>query len=91
MNIFFSFVVSFLFCLSLSAQQKDTLTIIGVGDIMMGSNYPDNAGLPPNDGLSLMREVEPILNAADVSMGNLEGVLLDQGGTAKTCRDPSVC
>jgi hypothetical protein len=24
-------------------------------------------------------------------MGNLEGVLLDDGGTPKTCRDPSVC
>ena len=26
---------------------KDTLTIIGVGDIMMGTNYPDDRYLPP--------------------------------------------
>mgnify|MGYP001795677232 FL=1 len=27
---------------------KDTLTIIGVGDIMMGTNYPDEGYLPHN-------------------------------------------
>jgi len=91
MNIFFSLLVSFAFCLSLSAQTKDTVTVIGVGDIMMGSNYPDRSGLPPNDGLALMKEVEPVLNNADVTIGNLEGVLLDQGGIAKTCRNPKVC
>lgn len=75
----------------LNAQVKDTITVIGVGDIMMGSNYPDNSGLPPKDGQSLFQEVEAILRDADVTMGNLEGVLLDEGGTAKTCRDPKVC
>ncbi len=75
----------------LLAQKKDTITIIGVGDIMMGSNYPDNTKLPPNDGRDLMKEVEPILKNADITFGNLEGVLLNQGGIAKTCRDPKVC
>ncbi len=69
----------------------DTLTIIAVGDIMMGSNYPDNSGLPPDDGRHLFAGVEEILKDADVTMGNLEGVLLDQGGIAKTCRNPKVC
>lgn len=73
------------------AQKKDTVTIIGVGDIMMGSNYPTASGLPPNDGLELMKAVEPILKNADATVGNLEGVLLDRGGYAKTCRDPKVC
>jgi hypothetical protein len=91
MNIFFPLLISILFCYSLRAQVKDTVTVIGVGDIMMGSNYPDHNGLPPNDGLQLMQEVEPILKNADVTIGNLEGVLLDQGGIAKTCRNPSVC
>ena len=72
----------------LSAQ--DTLTVIGVGDIMMGTNYPENK-LPPNDGDFLMKEVEPILRNADVTFGNLEGTMLDEGGTPKTCRDPKVC
>lgn len=76
---------------NLFAQKKDTITIIGVGDIMMGSNYPNDYGLPANDGLQLMKEVEPILKNADVTFGNLEGVLLDKGGYTKTCRDPKVC
>lgn len=76
---------------TLLAQKKDTVTLIGVGDMMMGSNYPDNSGLPPNDGQYLLKEVEDVLKNADVTMGNLEGVLLNEGGTPKTCRDPKVC
>jgi poly-gamma-glutamate capsule biosynthesis protein CapA/YwtB (metallophosphatase superfamily) len=68
----------------------DTLTIIGVGDIMMGTNYPENK-LPPRDGAFLLRDVEAVLRDADVTFGNLEGVLLDSGGTPKTCKDPKVC
>ena len=75
----------------LLAQKKDTVTVIGVGDIMMGSNYPDDSKLPANDGVGLMKEVEHILKNADLTFGNLEGVLLNQGGIAKTCRDPKVC
>lgn len=70
--------------------RKDTLSVIGVGDIMMGTNYPEYK-LPPNDGDFLMRGVEAVLNDADVTFGNLEGVLLDSGGTPKTCKDPKVC
>lgn len=69
---------------------KDTVTIVGVGDIMMGTNYPENK-LPPENGAFLMKEVEPFLQDADVTFGNLEGTLLDSGGTPKTCRDPKVC
>ncbi len=59
--------------------------------MMMGSNYPDNSKLPAQNGSLLMKEVEPILQNADVTFGNLEGVLLNEGGTAKTCRNPKVC
>jgi poly-gamma-glutamate capsule biosynthesis protein CapA/YwtB (metallophosphatase superfamily) len=72
-------------------QKRDTITVIGVGDIMMGSNYPKADALPPNDGRDLMKEVDSVLRSADITMGNLEGVLLNEGGTAKTCRDPKVC
>ena len=70
---------------------KDTLTIIGVGDIMMGTNYPDSSRLPPTQGRHLMAEVAGILAQADITMGNLEGVLLDAGGTPKNCKNPSMC
>lgn len=79
-----------LFSISVSAQKKDTITVIGVGDIMMGSNYPQPV-LPPADGAYLMKEVEDVLRSADVTFGNLEGTLLDEGGNVKTCRDPKVC
>jgi Bacterial capsule synthesis protein PGA_cap len=87
-------VLFYLMCgvtLASPAQKKDTLTIIGVGDIMMGSNYPNDAGLPPDQGVGLFKEVISILSNANVTMGNLEGVLLDKGGYAKTCKNPSVC
>lgn len=70
--------------------RKDTLTIIGVGDIMMGTNYPEDR-LPPGDGKFLLKDVAPILRNADVTFGNLEGTLLDSGGTAKKCSNPKVC
>ena len=70
--------------------QPDTLSIIGVGDIMMGTNYPEDK-LPPNDGAHLLQNVESILRDADVTFGNLEGTLLDDGGVPKKCKDPKVC
>lgn len=91
MNRFLITLLGISLCISALAQKKDTITVIGVGDIMMGSNYPNANRLPPDHGMHLMKEVEPILSGADITMGNLEGVLLDQGGTAKTCRDPKVC
>lgn len=68
----------------------DTLTIIGVGDIMMGTNYPEDR-LPPDNGSFLMDGVAHILRNADVTFGNLEGTLLNEGGTPKRCNNPKVC
>ncbi len=73
-----------------NSARPDTVTIIGVGDIMMGTNYPEDK-LPPQDGAFLMQKVEHVLRDADVTFGNLEGTLLDSGGTPKTCKDPKVC
>lgn len=84
-------VISITAYLSAFGQTKDTVTVIGVGDIMMGTNYPDNSRLPPQDGAMLMKSVEHVLKNADATVGNLEGVLLDKGGYPKTCRDPKVC
>ena len=71
--------------------RRDTLTFIGVGDIMMGTNYPNSNRLPPDNAKTLMANVKHILQDADITMGNLEGVLLDEGGTPKGCRNPDVC
>ena len=72
------FVILFLLLVQMAwvqAQKKDTITIIGVGDIMMGSNYPNGGVLPANNGSDLFKEVTPILSSADITLGNLEGVL----------------
>lgn len=70
---------------------SDTISIIGVGDIMMGTNFPDESYLPPNEGKHLLKDVKDILLSADITFGNLEGVLLDDGGDPKKCNDPSIC
>lgn len=70
---------------------KDTVRIIGVGDIMMGTNFPNESYLPPSDGNYLFNAVESVLKNADVTFGNLEGVILNEGGIEKYCNNPKVC
>lgn len=69
---------------------KDTVSIIGVGDIMLGTNYPTNY-LSPEDGKELLKPVIPILQNADATFGNLEGTLFNGEGTPKKCSDPTKC
>jgi poly-gamma-glutamate capsule biosynthesis protein CapA/YwtB (metallophosphatase superfamily) len=71
-------------------EPEDTISIIGVGDIMMGTNFPKPSYLPPH-GLNLLEHVQSILVTADVTFGNLEGVILDEGGDPKECRNPDAC
>ena len=70
---------------------KDTLSIIGVGDIMLGTNFPKPDYLPPDSGRFLLSEARPFLVDADVTFGNLEGVILNDGGTPKNCKNPDLC
>lgn len=70
---------------------KDTVSIIGVGDIMMGTNFPKVSYLPANEGKDLWTEVSDTLRQADVTFGNLEGVILNEGGDQKKCNNPKVC
>lgn len=65
--------------------EKEYYTVIAVGDIMMGTNYPDKSSLPPNDGKNMLDGVKDELTDADVTFGNLEGTLLNSGGTPKNC------
>lgn len=70
---------------------KDIITTIGVGDIMMATNFPSEDYLSPNNGRDLWTEVKDTLAQADITFGNLEGVLLNEGGEQKECRNPKVC
>ncbi len=65
------------------AESDGTVSIIGVGDIMLGTNYPSRHYLPPNNGKGLLASVNSILRNADVTFGNLEGTILDKGPTIK--------
>ncbi|MFH0787224.1 MAG: CapA family protein [Pseudomonadota bacterium] len=60
------------------------LTVVAVGDIMMGSTSLRGI-LPPNDGQDLFKNISPFLNGGDIIFGNLEGPLLDEGESFK-CR-----
>ncbi|UZO82429.1 CapA family protein [Aquimarina sp. ERC-38] len=67
-----------------------TYTVMAVGDIMMGTNFPNVSYLPP-PGQHPFKNVMPLLQKANVLFGNLEGTLTDTGENAKNCSDPSKC
>ncbi|MEQ8629388.1 CapA family protein [Ekhidna sp.] len=69
----------------------DTVTIAAVGDIMGGTNFPDRSYLPGGNGAYLWDEVRPILKQADITFGNLEGTILNDGGEQKECNNPKLC
>jgi poly-gamma-glutamate capsule biosynthesis protein CapA/YwtB (metallophosphatase superfamily) len=59
--------------------KPDTVCIAAVGDIMLGSSYPDSSKLPPDSAKNSFKPVAKYLTGADVVFGNLEGTLLDSG------------
>lgn len=72
-------------------SEPKTIKLIGVGDLMLGTNYPNSTYLPANDGKNLLQPVKDILIKGDVTFGNLEGVLLTGKGKVKNCSNPNVC
>jgi hypothetical protein len=95
------FFVFFTFSLSYSQNITDsttgsaikkTISIIGVGDIMPGTNYPSERYLPPNKDCSLLlSDVKDILKSADLTVGNLEGCFSDTAPLVKRCKDSTKC
>lgn len=71
-------------------KQNVRVTIAGVGDIMLGTDFPENH-LPDNDGVGFLRDVTPVLRSADIAFGNLEGVLTDGGEPEKQCSNLTAC
>lgn len=63
---------------------SNTIKIAAGGDMMMGSPFPNNSRMPPNDGRDLLKPVTPITRAADIAFGNLEAPLAD-GGISPKC------
>ncbi len=83
--LIFSFL---LFSATAFAEQSLRLNL--VGDMMLGTDFPENV-LADDDGVSLLREVAPLLREADITFGNLEGVLMDEGEPDKSCNIPENC
>lgn len=71
-------------------QPEKSITISAVGDMMFGTNYPDNKTAPSGD-VNLLEFTSDALKGADVTFGNLEGPLLDRGGKAKKCAVEAAC
>ncbi|MFZ4785019.1 MAG: CapA family protein, partial [Flavobacteriales bacterium] len=75
----------------LKKQKPQKVRIIGVGDIMLGTNYPGKQYLPPKEGKDLLSYAADPLRRVDIAFGNCEGTFLNSGGVVKSCDDPSKC
>jgi poly-gamma-glutamate capsule biosynthesis protein CapA/YwtB (metallophosphatase superfamily) len=73
-----------------TAPVDSVITLVAVGDMMLGTNYPSPQYLPPAERL-LLEPMFAYLRDADVTFGNLEGTVLNEGGNVKQCGDPSKC
>lgn len=70
--------------------EDSLISIIAVGDMMLGTNYPGEEFLPPNKG-NILEPMKEVLRNADITFGNLEGTVLNSGGDVKKCSDPTKC
>lgn len=77
----------------ISADNNKLISIIGVGDMMLGTNYPASPNyLPPNkDCRPLLKDVKLILLDADITFGNCEGVFSDDIRYARKCNSSKNC
>jgi tetratricopeptide (TPR) repeat protein len=67
-----------------------TLRIRAVGDLMIGSDFPEPAVFPPDDAVHVFDGVKDWLADAQITFGNLEGPLCDSGTTNK-CKPGQNC
>lgn len=65
------------------SDNKEPITIAAGGDVMIGSPFPNETRMPPNDGADTFKAVAPIFQAADIAFANLEGPMTDGGLSAK--------
>lgn len=72
-------------------QNGESITIAAGGDIMLGSTFPNETRMPPNDGADSLKAVAPIFQAADIAFGNLEGPMADSGVSTKCSPTSTKC
>ena len=63
---------------------QGTVTVVAVGHIVMGTDFPANAqALPPDEGKTLFATTRDVLTGADLAFGNLAAPLSARGATKK--------
>src|SRR6185295_17784864 len=68
------------------------LRVAAVGDVHMGRAWPaERAALPPDGAMHLYDAVKPSLKDADLTFGNLETVLADDGESQKCGKKSTKC
>jgi len=80
---------TFISCSQVHAAE-DVLSISAVGDIMMGTTFPETI-LPPNDGVGIFDAVKDKFSNSDIIFGNLEGPLIDNGKSYKCRKNSTMC
>jgi len=87
--------LSFQFVVYIKAQDtlsiNKPISIIGVGDVMLGSGYPEGNLPPKNECSPLLENVKNLLIDADLTIGNLEGCFSDTAPRVKYCSDSTHC
>jgi len=68
-------------------EQLPPIVIRAVGDVVLGSNYPQHR-LPDDGDKKRIADLHHTLNDADIVVGNLEGVLYDYGKSRKDVSRP---
>ena len=66
-------------------SEQFEFSLIAVGDIMLGSGYPSESYLAPQNGLHLLDSAAELIKSADIAFGNLEGAIIDTGNSKKEC------
>jgi poly-gamma-glutamate capsule biosynthesis protein CapA/YwtB (metallophosphatase superfamily) len=79
-----------------ATAQGRSYKILGVGDVMMGSDYPqpimDSRVASGADPAAMVgAPLAKLLKEADVTFGNFEGTLHTLNSGAKHCRNPTQC
>lgn len=68
--------------------ETELITITAVGDMMLGSNYPNSHRMP---GRNILLPLADSLKTGHFLIGNLEGVITSQPETEKKCKNPAAC
>ncbi|MBU2019132.1 MAG: CapA family protein [Bacteroidetes bacterium] len=71
-------------------EEDSLISLVAVGDIMLGTNFPYDWHLPPKS-VKLLEPMWPYFRNQDLVFGNLEGTVLNSGGTLKKCQDSTKC